>query len=114
MASTTRAADTKRVIAERPWTITVYRADGTSDTEIDSFSGRIDEMSRRGVGLEIKPEDGTTSSQVYVLTCPMEHRLLQARDTVVAVDEDGQSITYRCLFTDDYGYKLEAILERLE
>jgi hypothetical protein len=114
VASEARASDVNQVIAGRPWTVTVHRETAHEETLVDTFTGRIDEISRRSIGLEISTNDGIVSLQVYVLICPEDHRTVQARDIVAGVDEYGQMVTFRCLSADDYGYKLEAILERLE
>jgi len=114
VSNPTRAADILQIINERPWTITVYREVDHTDVQVDTFTGRIDEISRRSTGLEAASQDGPVSIQAYLLTCPSDHRTVQARDVVVGVDEDGQEVTFRTLFVNDYGYKAEAILERIE
>ena len=46
----------------------------------------------------------------YILLCPQDSRVVQAKDLVKVVDESDVTTWFYVLSTRDYGYKMECIL----
>jgi len=111
--TTDRAAVADAFIAERPCTITVYRRDSSSETgetTLDSFTGRVDERGTN-LGRDLSPKhEGTVAVVTYILLCPQDNRVVQAKDLVKVVDESDVTTWFYVLSTRDYGYKMECIL----
>lgn len=106
-----KAADVLACINERPSTITVIRraVGATSETTVDTFTGRVDEAGRSSV--ERQSPDGTVSRHTHILLCPQAHRVVRRKDTIKEVTDYEETRYFRVLFVRDLGYKQECDLE---
>jgi hypothetical protein len=106
---TDRAAVVDEIIAERPSTITVYRPNGTGETALTPFTGRIDESGTSPRWMT-PPHEGPVAIMPFVLLCPQDHRVVKKGDTIKAVDESGTTSWYYVESTRDHGFKEECVM----
>jgi hypothetical protein len=107
---TDRAAVVDAIIAERPYTITLYRRSGSGETALDPFTGRIDEMGV-STGRDTAPGHEGTIAVIanYILLCS-QGQDIQAKDRAKAEDENSNVSWYNVLHVRKFPYKVEALL----
>ncbi len=111
---TEKAQDLTSLIAEDPVEVTVYRrsAGAANEATVGTFDARIDLTSVR-VGIESVSTMGTFSRQNYVMVYSSTEPEVRRGDEVWAEYADGRAMTFRVLSFQDFGWKKEAIMEKV-
>jgi hypothetical protein len=117
-----RRKDVQRMIADDPWDIEVTRRGETPDHAAVEFEfvGRVQPAGMRSVAverwsMELKGEH-TVGRYSHGLLAPHGTPKLVVGDVVKATSQLDTSVVrnLRCVYSAEYSYKLEALLDELE